>query len=173
MGSSWSAVSKSARETMRWGRRLGRLVKGGEIIGLVGELGAGKTCFIRGFAAGVGVGKGAWVRSPTFTLINEYEGRVPVYHIDLYRVGQREQLEGLNLREYLYSDGVSLIEWFEYLPADEVDEYLELKIFHAGASKRELTFVSHGERYEEILDRLRKLKNELPRSKPRGIDGPL
>jgi len=173
MGSSWSAVSKSARETISWGRRLGRLVKGGEIIGLVGELGAGKTCFVRGFTEGVGVDKGSWVRSPTFTLINEYEGRLPVYHIDLYRVGKREQLDELNLREYLYSDGVSLIEWFEYLPADEADEYLELKLFHAGGSKRELTFVSHGERYEEILDRLRKFKNELPRSKPRGIDGPL
>ena len=158
---------------MSWGRQLGRLVKGGEIIGLVGELGAGKTCFVRGFTEGVGVDKGSWVRSPTFTLINEYEGRLPVYHIDLYRVGKREQLDELNLREYLYSDGVSLIEWFEYLPADEADEYLELKLFHAGGSKRKLTFVSHGERYEEILDRLRKFKNELPRSKPRCIDGPL
>lgn len=157
MGSSWSAVSKSARETMSWGRRLGRLVKGGEIIGLVGELGAGKTCFVRGFTAGVGVGKGAWVRSPTFTLINEYEGRVPVYHIDLYRVGKREQLDELNLREYLYSDGVSLIEWFEYLPADEMDEYLELNISHAGGSKRKLTFVAHGEGYEKILRELVKV----------------
>ena len=140
---------------MSWGKKLGRLVQGGEIIGLVGELGAGKTCFVRGFAAGIGVGKEAWVRSPTFTLINEYSGRLPVYHIDLYRVGQREQQDGLNLREYLYGDGVSLIEWFEYLPADEVDEYLEIKIAHLGGAKRELTFVAHGERYEALVKKLR------------------
>ena len=107
---------------------------------------------MRGFAAGIGVSKKAWVRSPTFTLINEYNGRLPVYHIDLYRVGQREQQVGLNLREYLYGDGVSLIEWFEYLPADEIDEYLEVRIAHRGGVQRELTFVAHGERYEKIIE---------------------
>jgi tRNA threonylcarbamoyladenosine biosynthesis protein TsaE len=148
-------VSKSSRQTMSWGKKLGRLVQGGEIIGLVGELGAGKTCFVRGFAEGIGVGKEAWVRSPTFTLINEYNGRLPVYHIDLYRVGQREQQAGLNLREYLYGDGVSLIEWFEYLPAAEVDEHLEIKIAHRGGAQRELTFVAHGKRYEALVKKLR------------------
>jgi tRNA threonylcarbamoyladenosine biosynthesis protein TsaE len=155
MGLSWSVVAASSRQTMSWGRTLGKLVKGGEIIGLVGEFGAGKTCFVRGFAKGAQVGKEVWVRSPTFTLINEYQGRLPIYHIDLYRVGKREELDDLNLREYLYSDGVSLIEWFEYLPADAVDEFLELRIAHAGRSKRELQFVAHGERYEHLLEALR------------------
>ena len=140
---------------MNWGQKFGKLVQGGEIIGLVGELGAGKTCFVRGFAAGVGVGKEAWVRSPSFTLINEYSGRVPVFHIDLYRVAKPEEQAELNLREYLYGDGVSLIEWFEYLPADEVDEYLEIKIAHLGGARRELKFVAHGERYEILLKDLR------------------
>jgi tRNA threonylcarbamoyladenosine biosynthesis protein TsaE len=140
---------------MSLGRKLARLVQGGEIIGLIGELGTGKTCFVRGFCSGIDVGKEAWVRSPTFTLINEYSGRLPVYHIDLYRVGRREEVESLNLREYLYSDGVSLIEWFEYMPADEVDEYLELRLAHAGGSKREITFVAHGERFEKILEKLK------------------
>ena len=149
-----STVSTSSRQTMSWGNRLGKLVQGGEIIGLVGELGTGKTCFVRGFAAGIGVGKEAWVRSPTFTLINEYQGRLPVYHIDLYRVGKPEEQAGLNLREYLYGDGVSLIEWFEYLPAGEADEYLEISLAHLGGAKRQLTFVAHGERYEAILARL-------------------
>ena len=125
---SWSVVAESSRQTMSWGRRLGKLAQGGEIIGLVGELGAGKTCFVRGVADGAGVGKSAWVRSPTFTLINEYQGRLPIYHIDLYRVGNRADIDGLNLREYLYADGLSLIEWFEYLPAAEVDEYLQLNM---------------------------------------------
>jgi len=153
---SWSIVSKSTRQTMGCGRKLAQLVKGGEIIGLVGELGTGKTCFVRGFAAGLEVRKDAWIRSPTFTLINEYHGRLPIYHIDLYRIDERHELEGLNLREYLYADGVSLIEWFEHVPANEVDEYLELKIAHGGGTKRQLTFVGHGERYEDLIEELRK-----------------
>jgi tRNA threonylcarbamoyladenosine biosynthesis protein TsaE len=151
----WTVVSKSSRQTMDWGRRLGTLVEGGEIIGLVGELGAGKTAFARGFTEGVEVGKEVWVRSPTFTLINEYSGRLPVYHIDLYRVAKCEDLDGLNLREYLFGDGVSLIEWFDRLPASEVDDYLEIKIAHLGGAQRRLTFVAHGDRYERILDGLK------------------
>ena len=150
-----TVVSKSARQTMSWGKRLGKLVQGGEIIGLVGELGTGKTAFVRGFAEGIGVGKEAWVRSPTFTLINEYSGRVAVFHIDLYRVAKPEEQTGLNLREYLYGDGVSLVEWFEYLPAEEVDEYLEISLTHLGGAKRELKFVAHGERYENLLEGLK------------------
>lgn len=151
----WTIVTTSPRQSQNLGRNLGRLVQGGEIIGLVGELGAGKTCFVRGFARGIEVGADAWVRSPTFTLINEYSGRLPVYHIDLYRVGKQEELDSLNLREYLYGDGVSLIEWFEFLPAHEVDEYIELRISHGGGNRRELTFVAHGDRYELLLQALR------------------
>jgi len=151
---SLTVVTRSAHETRRWGAKLGRLLCGGEIIGLIGELGTGKTCFVRGLAAGLEVDSKAWIRSPTFTLINEYPGRLPIYHIDLFRVGSRHELEGLNLREYLYSDGVSLIEWFDHLPADSVDEYLELEIAHAGGAKRKLNFTPHGERYERIIESL-------------------
>jgi tRNA threonylcarbamoyladenosine biosynthesis protein TsaE len=153
---SWSVVSNSSRQTMGWGRKLAKLVQGGEIIGLLGELGTGKTCFVRGFAEGLEVEKNAWIRSPTFTLINEYHARLPIYHIDLYRIVERHQFEGLNLREYLYSDGVSLIEWFENLPAAEADEYLEVAIAHAGGSKRRLTFVGHGDRYEKIVQKFKR-----------------
>jgi len=156
---SWSVVSKSARQTRAWGKRLGKLLRGGEIIGLTGELGSGKTCFVRGMAEGLDVDSQAWIRSPTFTLINEYCGRLLVFHIDLYRIGSREELEGLNLREYLYSEGVSVIEWFDHLPAGEVDEWLELAITHGDGDKRELKFSAHGERYESIVE---KLKGQRP-----------
>jgi tRNA threonylcarbamoyladenosine biosynthesis protein TsaE len=156
----WTVLSHSPDQTRRWGRALGELAKGGEIIGLSGELGTGKTCFIKGVADGLEVGKEAWVRSPTFTLINEYDGRLPIYHIDLYRIGSRAELEGLNLREYLYSDGVSLIEWFEKLPADEIDQYLELRLAYANQTGRRLTFAAHGERYERMIEHLRKLKRK-------------
>lgn len=163
---SWSVVSKSSRQTMGWGRKLAKLVKGGEIIGLLGELGTGKTCFVRGFAEGLEVGKDAWIRSPTFTLINEYHARLPIYHIDLYRIGERHELEGLDLREYLYSDGVSLIEWFDNLPATEADEYLEIRIAHGGGSKRELTFVGHGERYDKLVQEFKRSRFKRSRKRP-------
>jgi len=162
---SFSVVTHSDPETRRWGTRLARLLCGGEIIGLIGELGAGKTCFVRGVAEGLEVSKNAWIRSPSFTLINEYEGRLPIYHIDLYRMGSREETEGLNLREYLYGDGVSLVEWFEHLPAEEADEYLELRIFHAGSNRRKLNFTAHGERYERIIEGLRAKKSKGSKAK--------
>ena len=161
---SWSILTRSPRQTMSWGNKLGRLLEGGEIIGLIGELGAGKTCFVRGVAQGLEVDKDAWIRSPSFTLINEYQGRLPVYHIDLYRIETRTQLEGLNLREYLYSDGASLIEWFEHLPAGEVDAYLEVGVAYVDGNRRQLMFSPHGQRYEGIVEVLRRESVKLQRA---------
>ena len=151
----WSTWSRSARRTMNLGTSLGRLLQGGEIIGLKGELGAGKTCFVRGVTQGLDVRAETWIRSPTFTLINEYQGRVPIYHIDLYRVSEPGQADGLNLREYLYSEGVSLIEWFEYLADTEVDEYLEVLFAHVSENQRKIHFIAHGEQYDRIIEKLR------------------
>ncbi len=131
------------------------MLKGGEIIGLSGELGSGKTCFVRGMAEGLEVGKEAWIRSPSFTLINEYHGRLPFYHIDLYRVESRRELEELNLLDYLFSDGVSAVEWFEHLPSETVDEYLRIAFGYADDNKRKLTFTAHGSRNEALLKRLK------------------
>ena len=103
---------------------------------LSGSSGAGKTCFVRGLTEGLEVSRKTWIRSPTFTLVNEYHGRLPIYHIDLYRLESTGELEELNLREYLYSNGVSVIEWFEYFPADEVDDHLEIKLAYREGSKR-------------------------------------
>ena len=152
---SYTVLSRSPRFTFELGRKLGAIMRGGEIVGLVGELGTGKTSFVRGVAAGAGVGEAAWVRSPTFTLVNEYDGRVPIYHIDLYRIAKAEEIDMLNLREYLYAGGVSLIEWFENLPFTEVEEYLEIKLAHVGKNARELTFTAYGARYEELVKELR------------------
>lgn len=134
---------------------MGRLLRGGEVIGLVGELGSGKTIFVRGLAEGLEVKPGAWIRSPSFTLINEYEGRLPVYHIDLYRVESARDLAELDLREYLFSGGVSVIEWFQHLPSNEVEAYLLVELAHAGRRQRRLAFTAHGARYERIVEGLR------------------
>jgi tRNA threonylcarbamoyladenosine biosynthesis protein TsaE len=153
--STLSTVSRSAAATRTMGKKLGGLLKAGAILGLTGDLGSGKTTFVRGVAEGLEVGKEAWIRSPTFTLVNEYDGRLPVYHIDLYRIGDAGELEELNLREYLYADGVSLIEWFEKMPPDEVDEWLGIHFEHRAENERKLVFQAHGERYAETLARLK------------------
>ena len=150
----WAVVSRSAEHTRRLGIRLGKLLQGGEIIGLVGELGTGKTCFVRGLTEGLEVSRKTWIRSPTFTLVNEYQGRLPIYHIDLYRIESTVELEELNLREYLYSNGVSLIEWFEYFPAGEIEDHLEVELAYREGSKRQLTFFPHGARYEDLVKAL-------------------
>jgi tRNA threonylcarbamoyladenosine biosynthesis protein TsaE len=106
-------------------------------------------------AEGLEVGKEAWIRSPSFTLINEYDGRRPIYHIDLYRVGSQREMEELNLRDYFFSDGVCAVEWFEHLPAGEVEEYLHVGFAYANENKRRLTFTAYGSRYEELLKELR------------------
>ncbi|MPZ77389.1 MAG: tRNA (adenosine(37)-N6)-threonylcarbamoyltransferase complex ATPase subunit type 1 TsaE [Deltaproteobacteria bacterium] len=153
---SWTVISRSAKQTRKLGFKLGKLLQGGEIIGLVGELGSGKTCFVRGSTEGLEVSQRAWIRSPTFTLVNEYHGRLPIYHIDLYRLESAAELEELNLRDYLYSSGVSLIEWFEYFPAAEVDDHLEIRLAYGSGSERELKFTPHGEHYEQLVMSLKR-----------------
>jgi len=154
---SFSIVSRSAVQTRKWGEKLGKLLRGGEIVGLTGELGSGKTCFVRGMAEGLEVPRGAWIRSPSFTLINEYHGRLPIFHVDLYRVESGREMEELNLREYLFSEGVSIVEWFEHLSSEEVEDYFHVEFFHTGRSKRKLNFTAHGNRYEEIIEELKNI----------------
>ena len=103
-------VSRSAKETCELGRRLGLTAAPGSVFALCGDLGAGKTVCAQGFAAGLGVREP--VNSPTFTILQIYEsGRLPLYHMDAYRLEDEEELEAIGGTEYLYGDGVCLIEW--------------------------------------------------------------
>src|SRR6202140_5538499 len=116
--------SRSAHETKSWGRRLASLLEGGELLGFTGELGAGKTCFIKGLARGLSL-REEDILSPTFTMIQEHHGRLPLYHIDLYRL-EETALDDMGLREYLFSEAVTAVEWFERLR--EGDELSRLSI---------------------------------------------
>ncbi len=103
------------QETLELGRRLGRQAKPGEIYCLNGDLGTGKTVFTKGFAEGLGIREP--VVSPTFTILQIYEdGRLPLYHFDVYRLSDEEELEEIGCEEYFYGDGVCLIEWAELFP---------------------------------------------------------
>jgi tRNA threonylcarbamoyladenosine biosynthesis protein TsaE len=123
------------------------------VVGLDGELGAGKTCFVKGLASGLGLDEDE-ITSPTFTLIAEhYRGRIPLYHIDLYRMAGTE-VEELGIDEYLYGQGVTVIEWFQFLPARVVAEYLRISFVMAKNEERLLEVSGHGERYERIVQTL-------------------
>jgi tRNA threonylcarbamoyladenosine biosynthesis protein TsaE len=108
-------ISNSADETESFGRQFARNVKAGDVLALTGDLGSGKTQFVKGLAAALGVTTPA--TSPTFTLIHEYPGgRLPVYHFDFFRVEDAQAAERLGLDEYFFGDGVSVIEWADRFP---------------------------------------------------------
>ena len=116
-----SIISRSAEETFQFGHDFASRVRAGDVLALTGDLGAGKTHFVKGLAAGLGIS--ADVTSPTFTLIHEYGGgRLPLYHIDCYRLETTDELLAVGVDEYLRSDGVTAIEWAdkfaEILPPD-------------------------------------------------------
>jgi tRNA threonylcarbamoyladenosine biosynthesis protein TsaE len=113
---------------------VGRAVEPGDVIALVGDLGAGKTAFVRGLAAGLGVPPDA-VASPTFTMVQEYRGRLPLHHVDLYRLDP-DGVDLLALRELLYGPGVTAIEWFDRLPDRALDDYLLVRIEYAEPGRR-------------------------------------
>jgi tRNA threonylcarbamoyladenosine biosynthesis protein TsaE len=106
-------VSRSAEETQALGERLGSRLGKGDVVACVGALGAGKTCFLQGLARGLGVT--ADVTSPTFVLVNQYTGRVPVFHVDAYRTGSLTELVDLGLEEMLHGEGVTIVEWADKL----------------------------------------------------------
>src|SRR5207237_5335442 len=105
--------SRSPSETQRLGERLGAVCEPGDVIALVGDLGAGKTAFVQGLARGLGVPDEERVASPTFDIILEHAGRLVLHHVDLYRLGSEDELAELGLGELLAGDGVAAVEWFD------------------------------------------------------------
>jgi len=146
--------SSSARETKAWGRRLASLLSGGELLGFSSELGAGKTCFIKGLARGLHL-REERILSPTFTMIQEHHGRLPLYHIDLYRLDETD-IDELGLREYLFSTGVAAVEWFERLREAPALNCLQIRISYDGANYRKIELLASDDRYGLILERLQR-----------------
>ncbi len=146
--------SRSPHETKSWGRRLASQLEGGELLGLIGDLGAGKTCFIKGLARGLSL-REEDILSPTFTMIQEHHGRFPLYHIDLYRL-EEATLDDLGLREYLFSEGVAAVEWFERLRGGAKMEYLSVRLSYAGANLRRIEFSAADSRHAQIISKLKR-----------------
>jgi tRNA threonylcarbamoyladenosine biosynthesis protein TsaE len=141
-------------ETVALGISLARLLAPGDFIALTGDLGAGKTQFARGVASGLHVDPSIPITSPTYTLLNIYQGRLPLYHFDLYRLQGAQDVVDLGFDEYFYGEGVCLVEWAERLAGEIPREHLTICFSHSGDDTRILEFIPSGQRAEDILRNL-------------------
>ena len=145
----FDSISNSPQETVELGRRIGSQLKGGEVIGICGLLGSGKTHLIKGIAAGAGARDSKQVNSPTFVIVNEYSGRLDIYHIDAYRLNSISEFEMLGFDEYCRSQSVVLIEWADKIEsALKAVNYIRIEIFHAGQTERKI----HVENTPDYID---------------------
>ncbi|HAZ10257.1 MAG: tRNA (adenosine(37)-N6)-threonylcarbamoyltransferase complex ATPase subunit type 1 TsaE [Omnitrophica bacterium GWA2_41_15] len=131
-------ITNSAKETMLIGERLARKLKPGDMIALSGDLGSGKTTFTKGIGKGLGVKDSKRINSPTFVLIKEYNGRVPLYHLDLYRLDDLKEIENLAIEEYIYGNGITVIEWAEKIKSILPKKHILVKFKIKGDNKREV-----------------------------------
>ncbi len=155
-GDPWTVElhSESPAQTRRLGERLGEILQVGDVVLLHGTLGAGKTALTQGIGRGLGVAEA--VNSPTFTLLKEYAGRLPLYHFDLYRLDDPGEVETLGFEQYFEGDGVSVVEWAEHgEAADDADpwpaNYLRILLLTTGEASRLLRCAAHGPRGHELL----------------------
>jgi tRNA threonylcarbamoyladenosine biosynthesis protein TsaE len=146
-------ITRRPEQTQDFGRRLGKIARPGDVILLVGKLGAGKTCLTQGIAWGLGIKE--YAASPSFVLVRELYGRLPLYHIDFYRLENLEEIAELGLDEYFYGKGVSVVEWaekaFNLLPP----ENLLIEMEYIAENERRLKIKPSGKRYREMAAQLK------------------
>lgn len=143
-------ISEEEAHTEAIASSLADIVQAGDVITLTGELGVGKTHFTKGLAKGLGITER--VTSPTFTIVKEYEGRLPLYHLDVYRLEHSD--EDIGFDEYFYGDGVAVIEWAQFIEAFLPEEYLSITIERTGDTAREITIEAVGKKYEPYIEKL-------------------
>ncbi len=150
-------ITKSPDETKNLGKEIGKLVKPGDLLAFYGELGAGKTCFIQGISWGLEVKD--YVTSPSFTIINEYKGKIPIYHFDLFRLNNAEEILELGYEEYFYGEGLTVIEWAEKIEQLLPKEHLKIDIKFKDHYKRTISFIPQGRRFNNFLKELNRIDN--------------
>ncbi|KDN57680.1 tRNA (adenosine(37)-N6)-threonylcarbamoyltransferase complex ATPase subunit type 1 TsaE [Exiguobacterium sp. AB2] len=143
----YTLITHSAAETQAVAEKLATLVTAGTVITLNGDLGAGKTTFTQGFGKGLGVKRN--VNSPTFTIMKQYQGRLPLYHMDVYRL--EDTGDDIGLEEYINGDGVAIVEWSNLIESSLPAERLAITIERVGDEERRLTFEPIGQKYETIV----------------------
>ena len=149
----WETTTGSPEKTRELGRLLGELAVAGLVVLLNGDLGTGKTCFAQGVASGLAVSSASPVTSPSYTLLNIHHGRLPLYHFDLYRLSQVDDLADLGYDDFAEGDGLTLVEWADRM-TDELDASVSVLIEHLAAQQRKLRFDALDERGRELLEQL-------------------
>ena len=147
-------ISKSETETIDFGKRLGRILRGGDIIALCGELGSGKTIFVKGIAEGLGIKSNQYVNSPSFVILKEYKGRLPLYHFDIYRLDDISKFLTVDYTEYFYGKGISAIEWADKIIELLPKEFLRIDISIVREKERRINIKPHGVRYKKLMERM-------------------
>jgi tRNA threonylcarbamoyladenosine biosynthesis protein TsaE len=151
----FSVITSSPEQTWQIGEMLGSRLGPGDTVCLYGDLGSGKTNFAYGIAQGLKVQE-QYITSPTFTFVNEYEGRIPFYHIDLYRLHGPGELQSIGFEEYIDSDGVTVIEWAEKAEDSLPEECFSVYLSYVDEKSREIGFLPEGDRYQKLLEELRR-----------------
>ncbi len=144
-------TSHSPEETIHFGTQLGKRLFPGAVIALSGDLGSGKTCLVQGIARGLNVPEGLYVTSPTYTLVNEYHGRLTLFHIDVYRLEGSSDLEDIGFDEILAADGVTVIEWAEKILDILPQERLSILLAILDDQSRSLEITGYGQKYSDIM----------------------
>ncbi|MFC2005762.1 tRNA (adenosine(37)-N6)-threonylcarbamoyltransferase complex ATPase subunit type 1 TsaE [Chloroflexota bacterium] len=147
-------ISYSPEQTQKLGMRIGELVLPGDIFMLVGDLGSGKTCLTQGIAWGLGIKE--YTLSPSFVIMRELYGRLPLYHVDLYRLDRIEESMELGLDDYLYGKGVCVVEWAEKALSILPTEHLLIEISYLSDTERSFQMKPSGQRYLEIVTQLKR-----------------
>lgn len=149
----WIITTGSEDQTLTLGMRIGRLIERPTLILLQGDLGAGKTVLARGIARGLGVAEQTPVTSPTFTLMNHYPARLDLYHFDLYRLSDPDELIELGFDEFAHGSGVSLVEWPERL-GEQTFDHLQVELLRLGDEQRQVRIEACGSGYQVFLEQL-------------------
>jgi len=150
-------ITKSPEETNNLGEKISKIIKPGDLLAFYGELGVGKTCFIQGISQGLKVKD--YVTSPSFTIINEYQGNVPIYHFDLFRLNNAEEILEFGYEEYFNGEGLIVIEWAEKIEQFLPKEHLKIDIKFKDRYKRTISFIPQGDRFNNLLEELNRIEN--------------
>ena len=145
----YSLELSSIEKTQAFGVFLGEIAKPGDIITLEGELGAGKTALTQAIGRGLGVDPKIYITSPTFSLLQEYQGRLLLYHMDLYRLAGEEDIENLGFAEYIYGNGLTVIEWPERLGSLMPAERLHIQLLITGETSRTAQLTPYGNQWQK------------------------
>ena len=147
-------MSGSLTETQSLGEKIGRKLDSLFMIGLSGELGSGKTSFVQGLAGGLDVPENYYITSPTYSIIHEYPGRIPLFHIDLYRIREKDEIFETGLYEILDRFGIFAIEWPDLLVNDLPVDYMAIHFQIKNDDTRIISITAHGERAEDLIKKL-------------------